>query len=255
MTQDAYTGVHGTVSYAGSTIAVAEFDVKIKRGVASHARSGKWSDYKLPGKIDVTGSMKRILTDGELLAALLNATPATGAAEALHAGLTCPGDGSENITDMTDTSIASASRITLTAIGGPVTGAGTAILIGTDANGNDLTEPVAVTTLAENSYVVSSRTFKTLTHVALKNVAMGVGDTLKVASITGSASVTVGEPKVFNLIGKVDDGSNHVYITMNNCFFTDGEFKFTDADGILEDPLSFTMRDPDADLTIEYVNA
>ena len=104
MTQDAYTGVHGTVSYAGSTIAVAEFDVKIKRGVASHARSGKWSDYKLPGKIDVTGSMKRILTDGELLAALLNATPAIGAAETLHAGLTCPGDGSENITDMTDTS-------------------------------------------------------------------------------------------------------------------------------------------------------
>ena len=169
MTQDAYTGVHGTVSYAGSTIAVAEFDVKIKRGVASHARSGKWSDYKLPGKIDVTGSMKRILTDGELLAALLNATPATGAAETLHAGLTCPGDGSENITVMTDTSIASASRIKLTATGGAVTGAGTAILIGTDANGNALTEPVAVTTLAENSYVVSTRTFKTLTHVALKD--------------------------------------------------------------------------------------
>jgi len=255
MTQDAYTGVHGTVVYAGSTIAVAEFDVKIKRGVASHARSGKWSDYKLPGKIDVTGSIKRILTDGELLAALLNATPATGAAEVLHTGLTCPGSGSENIADMTDTSIASASRIKLTATEGAVTGAGTAILIGTDANGNTLTEPLNIPLLDENSYVISSRTFKTLTHVALKDVTMGTGGTLAVASIPGSSTVTVGEPKLFDLIGRVDDGSNHVYITMNNCFFTDGEFKFADADSILEDPLSFTMRDPDADLTIEYVNA
>lgn len=255
MAQDAYTGVQGSVLYAGSPIAVAEYDIKIKRGVASHARSGKWSDYKVPGKVDVTGSIKRIQVDGELLAALLNATPATGAAETLHAGLTCPGSGAESITDMTDTSIASASRIKLTATGGPVTGAGTAVLIGTDANGVETSEVLAVPTLAENSYATSKNTFLTLTHVALKEVTMGAGDTLAVSSITGSSTVTIGEPKVFNLVGKVDDGSNHIYITANNCFFTDGEFKFSDADSILEDSLSFTMRDPDADLTIEYVNA
>jgi len=246
--------VHGSLSYAGSPIAVAEFDVKIKRGVASHARSGKWSDYKVPGKVDVTGSLKRILVDGQLLAALLNATPTTGAAETLHAGLTAPGAATESITDMTDTAIASASRIQITALTAAVTATGTAILIGTDAAGVAKTEIVTIPALGINATVNSSGTFLTLTHVVLKDIVQE-GGTLSVASITGTSAVVVGEPKIFALIGKVDDGSNHVYITMNNCFFTDGEFKFADADGVLEDPLSFTMRDPDADLTIEYVNA
>lgn len=250
MTDKEYTGVHGVFLKDSVPFAVAEFDVKIKRGVASHARSGKWSDIKKPGKIDVTGSIKRIMVNAELLKALITATPATGAAETLHAGLTAPGSGSENITDMTDTIIASASIIKIKALGGPVTTAGTAILIGTDANGNAISEVVTITALAENSYVLSTRTFKTLTHVALKDVAMGAGDTLEVSSITGSSTATVGAPLIFDAVGKVQDGSDSVAIEMDDCFLTDGEFKFSDADSMLEDSMSFTMTDPDAGLRI-----
>ena len=250
MADQEYTGVHGVLLKDGAPFAVAEYSVKIKRGVAAHARSGKWSDIKLPGKIDVTGSITRITVNADMLKAILTDTPATGAAETLHAGLTCPGSGAESITDMTDTSIASASKIQLKALGGPVTGAGTAILIGTDANGNEVSEVVAVTTLAENSTVVSKRTFKTLTHVALKEVAMGAGDTLEVSSITGSSTATVGSPLFFDLVGGVEDGSNSIMIELDDCFLTDTEFKFASADDMLEEPLSFTMKDPDAGLRI-----
>jgi hypothetical protein len=250
MADQEYTGVHGVLLKDGSPFAVAEYSVKIKRGVASHARSGKWSDIKLPGKIDVTGSITRIMVNAEMLKAILTATPATGAAETLHAGLTCPGSGAESITDMTDTSIASASTIQLKALGGPITVAGTAILIGTDASGNEVSEVVAITTLAENSTVTSKRTFKTLTHVALKNVAMGAEDTLEVASIVGSSTATVSSPLFFDLVGGVEDGSNSVMIEIDDAFLTDGEFKFSDADNMLEEPLSFTMKDPDAGLRV-----
>lgn len=250
MADQEYTGVHGVLLKDGSPFAVAEYSVKIKRGVASHARSGKWSDIKMPGKIDVTGSITRIMVNAEMLKAILTATPSTGAAETLHAGLTCPGSGAESITDMTDTSIASASIIQLKALGGPVTVAGTAILIGTDANGNEVSEVISVTTLAENSTVTSKRTFKTLTHVALKDVAMGAEDTLEVKSIVGSSTATVGSPLMFDLVGGCEDGSNSVMIETDDCFLTDGEFKFTDADSMLEEPLSFTMKDPDAGLRV-----
>jgi len=245
-----YTGVHGVLLKDGSPFAVAEYSVKIKRGVASHSRSGKWSDLKTPGKIDVTGSITRIMINADMLKALLTDTPATGAAETLHAGLTCPGASGESITDMTDPSIASASKIQLKAIGGPVTGAGTAILIGTDAAGNERSEVLAIPELEENTTIVSRGTFKTLTHVALKNVAMGEGDTLEVKSIVGSSTATVGSPLIFDLVGGVEDGSNSVMIEMDDAFLTDGEFKFADADSMLEEPLSFTMKDPDVGLRI-----
>lgn len=250
MADKEYTGVHGVLLKDSVPFAVAEFSVKIKRGVASHARSGKWSDIKKPGKIDVTGSITRIMINADMLKSLLTDTPATGAAETLHAGLTCPGSGSESITDMTDTSIASASRIQLKALGGPVTGAGTAVLIGTDANANEISEVVAVTTLAENSTITSKRTFKTLTHVALKEVAMGAGDTLEVTSITGTSTATVGSPEFWDAVGKVEDGADLISIEMDDCFLTDGEFKFSDADSMVEEPLSFTMTDPDAGLRV-----
>ena len=59
-----------------------------------------------------------------------------------------------------------------------------------------------------------------------------------------------GVPSVVDLIGAVTSGSDSITITANNCVITSGEFKFTDADEIVSDPMTFTMGDPDADLTI-----
>jgi hypothetical protein len=253
MSQDAYTGVQGIVSYAGAPIAIAECDVTITRGVAAHPRSGKWSDLKLPGKLDVAGTLKRIQVDGVWLTALLTGTPTTGAAEALHAGLTYPGAAGENVTDMTDTVIAAASIIRLTALTAAITAGGHAILRGTNVDGADIIDDVTVPTLGINATVDSKLAFKTLTHVALFDI-VGAGGTLKVDSIVGDSTAGVAEPKTWNFIGEVVDGTNHIYINMNNCFFTSGKFHFSNANAQLSDEMAFTMKDPDADLSIEYIN-
>jgi hypothetical protein len=61
---------------------------------------------------------------------------------------------------------------------------------------------------------------------------------------------TLGVPAVVDLVGAVTSGSDSITVTANNCIITSGEFKFTDADEIVSDPMTFSMGDPDADLTI-----
>ena len=61
---------------------------------------------------------------------------------------------------------------------------------------------------------------------------------------------TSGEATVVDLIGAVTSGGDSITVTANNCIITSGEFKFTDANVIVSDPMTFTMGDPDADLTI-----
>ena len=103
----------------------------------------------------------------DLIMATMNATPTTGEAAVAHAGLTAPGDGEENITDMTNTTPSSASRVRLTITTAATTVAGTAVLIGTDAGDNPLVESVAIGVAAADTYYTSNNVFKTLTHVAL----------------------------------------------------------------------------------------
>lgn len=130
-----FTGVHGTVTIGAGATAISEFSLKIDRGIASHSRSGKYSDYQVPGKATVTGTIDRIM--------------------------------------ITKTWIDYASKRT---------------------------------------------------------------------DVSGA---------IINLVGKVDDGGgNTITVTANNCFITSGEFKFTDADEIVSDPVTFAMRDAHADLTI-----
>ncbi len=249
MVQEHYTGVHGVVTYAGAALAGAFFDFEVDRGTVAFPRSGKWSDLNKPGKVSAKGSIKRIQTNADLLMAAINGTPTTGETAAAHAGLTGPGDASENITDMTDTTPASASKIRLTCLTAAVTVAGHAVLIGTDAGDNAISEIVAIPTMAADAYVTSQNTFKTLTHVALKNVTCA-GGTIGVGYRAGTATVVVGEPKVFALIGKVEDGTNHITVTLSNVWFNKSKFGFEDAGKGLNDDLSFVITDPDADIAV-----
>jgi len=250
MAQESYSGVHGVVTYAGAALAVAEFGFDITRGVTSHARSGKWSDLNVPGKVSCKGKLKRIQTNADLIMAAMNNTPATGETATAHAGLTYPGDGNENITDMTDTTPSSPSRVRLQALDAAITKAGHAVLIGTDPGGNDLVEIVPIGTLSEDAYVTSENVFATLTHVALKNVTGGAGGTLLVEYRAGDSSVNIGSPKVLTLIGKVEDGTNHITITLNHVFFTKAAFNFSDASKMLEDDMEFIVKDPDVDIIV-----
>lgn len=79
MTITYFNGAMGTVSF-NSLTTCAEFSVKIDRAVASHARSGEWSDYQVPGKVSVTGTLKRIMIeDGylDMVYGTLGVPPAT----------------------------------------------------------------------------------------------------------------------------------------------------------------------------------
>lgn len=254
MAQDAYSGVNGVVTYAGSTLAGAIFDFEVDRGTVSFPRSGKWSDLNKPGKVSAKGSIKRIQSNADLLMATINGTPTTGETATAHAGLTYPGSSSENITDMTDTAPSSPSVVRLQALTAAITGAGHAVLIGTDAAGNDISEIVNIGTMAQDAYVTSTMVFATLTHVALRDVT-GAGGTLFVQYRAGNSSVVVGEPKVFALIGKVQDGSNHITVTLSNVWFNKAKFGFEDASKGLNDDLTFVITDPDTDIVVTGVDA
>lgn len=145
-----YTGKDGEMTFKGGAVAIGEFAVKITRNVASHARSGKYSDLKKAGKVNFSGTIKRMMIGGELMESLIGT-----------------GDPSSNAT---------------------------------------------------------------------------------------AGAVSVGAATTFTFVGKVEtsDDSSNVTITAANCFFTDGGFTVADADGIIEEPMSFVMEDEDTDLTVQH---
>ena len=128
MTVESYTGVDGVVLINDTVVADVLFSVRISRSVAEAERSGKHSKLKVPGDVDVTGTIDEIVTDGELIGMAIGNTTTTGTAVALHAGLELPGAGAESVTDMTQTACTTPSRVRLTALTAAVTTAGTAIL-------------------------------------------------------------------------------------------------------------------------------
>jgi hypothetical protein len=251
MTVESYTGVDGVVLINDTVVADVLFSVRINRSVAEAERSGKHSKLKVPGDVDVTGTIDEIVTDGELIGMAIGNTTTTGTAVALHAGLELPGAGAESVTDMTATACTTPSRVRLTALTAAVTTAGVAVLHGTGAGGDLHSEAIEVTALAINEYVTSRTKFLTVTHVTLIG-GVQAGGTIKVDSVAGSASIVVGPADVFSLVGSVVKGENNVTMSLDNCFLTSGELTFGSANSIVRNPAAFTMQDPDADLSLDY---
>ena len=129
MTATHYTGFHGTLSVDAGETAIAEFSLKIDRSEATHARSGKYSDLKVPGKVNATGTITRIMITKDFLDDVLDAS-------------------------------------------------------------------------------------------------------------------------LLTLVGAVDDGTNSITVTIGNVFLTTDEFKFTDADNIVSEPITYGVKDADADIAI-----
>lgn len=243
-----YTGAMCTLEINDIAFALSAFTLDEDRGVVSFPRSGKESDLQLAGKLRISGTLSRIQIDSVLLGYVLNSTTVSGVANDLHAGLSAPGASGESVTDMTDTDSKS-GLIKFTALTSAITAVGKAILYGTDINDNKTTEVVTIPKLGINETTTGKKIFKTLTHVALFDYVHA--NTLKVQSVAGASSITVGRPKYFKIKGKAVNGSNHVYVIADNCFLTKGSFGFTDADGGLSDTLNWTMKDPDADYSVE----
>jgi len=77
MTATHYTGFHGTLSVDAGPTAIAEFSLKIDRSEATHARSGKHSDFKVPGKVNATGTITRMMITKDFLDDVLDASTLT----------------------------------------------------------------------------------------------------------------------------------------------------------------------------------
>jgi len=245
MTQDNYTGVQGAVTYASAPFAVADFEFTVTRGVASHPRSGKWSDLNKPGKISVAGKITRIQTNADLLMAALNATPATGSATACLSATSFTAGTAVPITS----DPATVSRLKVTTSNATTTLAGGFTIVGTDANDNYVSETIYIpASTLSGTVFYTSKAFKTANY-AVTDVITG-SHKLQIDGVLGDASVNVGEPKSFDLIGAVTDGTNHITVTLSNCFFTSAGFKFSDANTMLSDELAFMVMDPDADVIV-----
>lgn len=248
-----YQGVHGIVEIDGVAVAVGEFSVKFPRGIASFARSGKYSDLKLPGKIDCTGSLKRIMIDGDLMQKVLNTATAGSAAE-LHAGVAFPDAATNTIQTMTDEASLS-SLIKLTVLVAATSASGQIILHGTDVNDAQQTEIITVASgLDVDDTITGTKVFKTLEYATLSDYVQGVGGTMKFEAITGAAQVTtLGVAEYFTLKGKASSGNSYIEINLTDCWFTEGGLAFTDADAIIEETLPFVVKDLDTGTSVKWL--
>lgn len=250
MTQDAYTGVQGVVTYAGSALADAMFDFTVTRGLASGQRSGKWSDLNKPGKVSVTGKITRIQTNANLIQASLNTTVQTGTATACLAATSFTAGTAVPIT----LDPATVSRLKVTTSNAATTLAGSFTIVGTDAKDNYISETIYIpAATASGTAFYTSAAFKTADY-AVTNVITGTAK-FQIDGVAASATVVVGSPKEFALIGYVADGSNNITVTLANCFFTGAKFNFTDASTQLKDDLPFAVTDADADVIVTGVDA
>lgn len=236
-----YTGVMCVLEMADTPFAIGEVTFDIPRSVVEFQQGGEESNYYVAGGINVTGTIKRPMEDTTLLAKVLGDTTLSGQAGTLHSGLTAPGSGGENVTDMEDTD-AKSSRIKLTATSAPITVAGRVVLIGTNVNDALDQETVVIPTLGVNESVTSKKIFKTLTHVASFDYTST--GSLKVESVAGASSIVVGRPEIFNLKSIATKGANNISILAPNCFLTKGSFSHGDANSGLLDDVAFQMQNP-----------
>lgn len=241
-----YTGVHGVVTKGGVAIADVMFDMSWSRDEITVPRSGAYSDKNYPGKVKVKCKIKRSMVDASLAGASLNDTPITGTSETL---LTASHvlDASDWYEDMEDDTIASPSRIRYTLQTKAITTGGTITIIGEDADGNAMEEIITVSTASIGETWTTTKVFKKVYGHTIRGIdsADDLG-TFKVESITGNSHYTVGEPLIFDLVGKVEksDGSK-IQITMPDCWIKNGGLKFEDAGKVVEEDLDVVMRDPD----------
>lgn len=250
-----YQGNHGIVEIDGVAVAVGEFSVKFPRGVAAFSRSGKLSDLKLPGKIDCTGSLKRIMVDGSMLQKVLGAASA-GSVTAIHLGMAPPTAGVDTIIQGSDLEAedSASSRIKLTALAEDISAAGRIVLHGTDINDVEQTEIITIpATMSATDTIISVKVFKTIDYISLSDYAQ-VDGTMKVDAITGATSLsTLGVADYFTLKGKCSSGSNYIEVNLADCWFTEGGLAFTDANAIIEETLPFVVKDLDEGTSINYL--
>lgn len=241
---DEYTDVNGVVLIDGVVLADVQYDVKWERATVKVPCAGAIADKNLPGKVSVTTRLKKVLVHSDaakMIGYSLNEAALTGAAEELKTGVALDADG---YTAMADTEIAAPSRVQATVVTSAITTGGTMVIIGADANGNPIQEAVAISTLSVGETAIGSMLFSTVYGVAVYGVRSAGNGTLTIASIAGASAYTVGNPKIFDLVGKVVKGTKTIQITQPDCWFTNGGLAWTEGNTPIDVDLGVEMHNP-----------
>ncbi len=284
------TGAHGIVSVNEIEIIVADFTMSLKRGVAVQPRVGKYSDRKIAGKLDLTGSLTNIDIIGDHLNRLLNSSVNTETKTVLN--------NMNTVADWTSSDGVNTvlSQETITIKEG--TGALKITCTTTNSQNDTVTDTISATDLTghhfidfwirssiagqvitvgfgeaaftENTHAVTILTADTWQHeywdiseiaAASKNAVTKLGFTINSASnpviiiddLNSHLGVRIGAGAVMTIYGDaIDASSNRVKVNAANCMITDGSISFSDANAFVSGPISFSMQDPDADLTLTY---
>lgn len=264
MTATHFLGSDGIITVAGDVKAgITDFSIDISVDTIASARVGQKSDKQYPGKVGITGTLNEVLITPELLSFVVgdSNTLTTSSAEALLTATDLDAAAREELTITPNPTDPTSVKVTLT-VGDAVTTAGSVVVHGTDVSGNYVTEVIDFAAMAVGDpaqVVYGSQQFNTTTFVdveaALESGTPGNYSTLKIDGITGVKTMTPGDATLFTIIGKViDPDSNYAQITLDNCFFTSGNFPIGDANTLVACDLPFICQDPDSDMSLVWTS-
>lgn len=265
MTATHFLGSDGEIKIDGNVRAeITDFSVDVSVDTIASARVGKKSDKQYAGKLGITGSINEVLITAELLSYVIgdSNTLTTSSAETLLAATELlEASGRHEISITSDPTAPTSAKATLT-VGTVATTAGSIVIHGTDSSDEYVTEVLdfAAMEVGDPAQVIyGSQQFKTSDYVDVEAaLAKGVTTTcseLKLEGITGTKTMTPGDATLFTIIGKViDSDSNYAQITLNNCFFTGGNFPIGDANTLVACDLPFVCQDPDNDMTLVWTS-
>jgi hypothetical protein len=248
----AYTGVHGVVTVAGGGEEFIEVDINVTRGVAAQKRGGKYSELKVPGGFDVAISLRKILSDGAFFGRIINGTPITGSATVLLAATTITAGTAVAITS----DPATPSLVKLTTSTAATTLAGAIVITGKDVNDAECSETFIIPagTLSGTSFT-GQVIFKE-TNLALPiDLTSTGGAKFQLDGVVAASAYTVGDPSIFNFVGKWDKGTPEIVFTCNNCFLTSAKTGGGDPNSQIVGDYNIVMQDADADFSMDYVTA
>ena len=258
MTATHFRGSDGEIKIEGGTVTVVNFEITIETNVIASPRVGKVADMNYAGKQAISGTISQVMITPELLSWVLSDTVTTSSVEVLLAAYDMTTGAREEVAITNDPTDPTTVKVTVTAGTNPI-GPGSIVIHGTNSSGGYITEvvDVAAMVLGDPAQVLYGSQMFTTTDWLDIEASLGVTGTIepsiKLDGIDGDKQATPGNPKLFSIIGKVEDASsNFASITCNNCFFTGGNFPIGDSDTLVACDLPFVIRDADVDVTLDW---
>ena len=198
--------------------------------------------------------VNRRMIDGTYIAAAINNTPISGTAVTLvTAGASLNTAGL-----MTQAGTTAGGIIKVTLAGSTTSTATTLVLLGTDVNGNVITDKIAIPSgSAAAATFMSSIWFTTVTSITNTNAA-GSGSTCGVASIAGTTTSGAGAanmPLTFTVSmnrGPHPVTGREVFVTFSNCMVLDINDEWEGGKGS-EQVIDLVVQNPNTDISWTFI--